>query len=106
VNGLTYLILDVIEEMRLLQPSGSIQVSTANPDSFIAARGADHSDRLRSALVFNADLIERELVRQGKSIADARAGGSSGCVEVGAFGKESYILTGYFNMPRCWRSRL
>ena len=25
---------------------------------------------------------------------DARAGGTSGCVEVGAFGKESYILTG------------
>jgi pyruvate-formate lyase len=50
--------------------------------------------------VFNADLIVQELVRQGKSLADARCGGSSGCVEVGAFGKESYILTGYFNLPK------
>jgi formate C-acetyltransferase len=50
--------------------------------------------------VFNADLIVQELVRQGKSIADARNGGSSGCVEVGAFGKENYNLTGYFNMPK------
>jgi len=41
-----------------------------------------------------------ELVRQGKSVNDARAGGSSGCVEVGAFGKENYNLTGYFNMPK------
>jgi len=39
-------------------------------------------------------------VRQGKSVTDARCGGSSGCVEVGAFGKEAYILTGYFNMPK------
>ena len=36
----------------------------------------------------------------GKSLADARSGGSSGCVEVGAFGKEAYILTGYFNLPK------
>jgi len=39
-------------------------------------------------------------VRQGKSVADARNGGTSGCVETGAFGKESYILTGYFNLPK------
>ena len=36
----------------------------------------------------------------GKSVVDARCGGSSGCVEVGAFGKEAYILTGYFNLPK------
>jgi formate C-acetyltransferase len=36
----------------------------------------------------------------GKSVVDARCGGSSGCVEVGAFGKENYNLTGYFNMPK------
>ena len=33
-------------------------------------------------------------------MTDARNGGSSGCVEVGAFGKENYNLTGYFNMPK------
>ena len=36
----------------------------------------------------------------GKSLVDARCGGSSGCVEVGAFGKENYNLTGYFNLPK------
>ena len=41
-----------------------------------------------------------ELLRTGKSIEDARCGGTSGCVEVGAFGKEAYILTGYFNMVK------
>ncbi len=50
--------------------------------------------------MFNTDLIVQELMRQGKSIADARQGGTSGCVETGAFGKENYNLTGYFNMPK------
>ncbi len=36
----------------------------------------------------------------GKTLADAREGGTSGCVETGAFGKEAYILTGYFNIPK------
>jgi pyruvate-formate lyase len=45
-------------------------------------------------------LIGQELIRMGKTILDARCGGSSGCVEVGAFGKENYNLTGYFNLPK------
>jgi formate C-acetyltransferase len=40
------------------------------------------------------------MLRQGKSIEDAREGGCSGCIEVGAFGKEAYILTGYLNVPK------
>jgi formate C-acetyltransferase len=50
--------------------------------------------------VFNTDEIIQELLRQGKLVEDARNGGASGCVETGAFGKECYILTGYFNMPK------
>ena len=30
----------------------------------------------------------------------SRKGGTSGCVETGAFGNEAYILTGYFNIPK------
>ena len=100
VNELTYLVLDVIEEMRLLQPSSSIQVSRKNPDAFIKRASRIIRTGFGQPSVFNADLIAEELVRQGKSMEDARSGGSSGCVEVGAFGKESYILTGYFNMPK------
>jgi pyruvate formate-lyase/glycerol dehydratase family glycyl radical enzyme len=100
VNEVTYLILDVIEEMRLLQPSSSIQVSKKNPDRFVRRAGRIIRTGFGQPSVFNSDLIVQELVRMGKSVADARKGGSSGCVEVGAFGKESYILTGYFNMPK------
>ncbi len=100
VNDLSYLILDVVEQMRLLQPSASIQVSKKSPDRFVKRAARIIATGFGQPSVFNSDLIVQELIRQGKSIADARCGGSSGCVEVGAFGKENYNLTGYFNMPK------
>ncbi len=100
VNAVTYLLLDVIHEMRLLQPSSSIQVSERNPDKFIARAGEIVRTGFGQPSVFNADRVVEELLRQGKSLSDARQGGTSGCVETGAFGKEAYILTGYFNLPK------
>ncbi|MBN1338687.1 MAG: glycyl radical protein [Bacteroidales bacterium] len=100
VNDLTFLILDVIEEMRLLQPSSMIQVSKKNPDAFIRRALRIIKTGYGQPSVFNTDVIIQELLRQGKTIEDARNGGASGCVETGAFGKEAYILTGYFNIPK------
>lgn len=100
VNDVTYLMLDVVEDMRLLQPSSSIQVSRKNPDRFIKRAGKIIRTGFGQPSVFNADLIVQELVRMGKCVEDARDGGSSGCVEVGAFGKEAFILAGYFNIPK------
>lgn len=100
VNEVTYLLLDVIDEMRLIQPSTSIQVSKKNPDRFIKRATEIIRTGFGQPSVFNADLIGQELIRMGKTVVDARCGGSSGCVEVGAFGKENYNLTGYFNLPK------
>jgi len=100
VNPLTFLLLDVIETMRLLQPSSSIQVSRLNPDAFIHRAAQIIRTGFGQPSVFNADLVVRQMLRAGKSLADAREGGTSGCVETGAFGKEAYILTGYFNIPK------
>lgn len=99
-NELTYLILDVIEEMRLLQPSSMVQVSKKNPDRLLKRALKIIRTGFGQPSVFNTDAIIQELIRQGKSLQDARNGGSSGCVETGAFGKESYILTGYFNLVK------
>jgi pyruvate formate-lyase/glycerol dehydratase family glycyl radical enzyme len=100
VNDVSYLLLEVVEEMRLLQPSASLQVSKKNPDRFIKRAARIIRTGFGQPSIFNADLIVQELVRMGKSVQDARNGGSSGCVEVGAFGKENYNLTGYFNLPK------
>jgi pyruvate formate-lyase/glycerol dehydratase family glycyl radical enzyme len=100
VNEVSFLILDVIEEMRLLQPSSSIQVSKKNPDRFIKRAAQIIRTGFGQPSVFNTDVVVQEMIRVGKSVVDARCGGTSGCVETGAFGKENYNLTGYFNMPK------
>jgi formate C-acetyltransferase len=100
VNEMSYILLDVIKEMRILQPSSMVQISKKNPDSFIHKA----LDIIRTGFgqpsCFNTDAIIEELLRQGKDIVDARNGGASGCVETGAFGTEAYWLTGYFNLPK------
>jgi pyruvate formate-lyase/glycerol dehydratase family glycyl radical enzyme len=106
VNELTYLILDVVEEMRLVQPSCCVQVSKKNPDRFVKRAARIIRTGFGQPSVFNTDVIMQELIRQGKSVEDARNGGSSGCVEVGAFGKECYILTGYLNMVKIFELTL
>ena len=100
VNDVTYLVLEVIDEMRLLQPSSNIQLSKKSPDRFLKKAAEVIRKGWGQPSIFNADMVVSELVRQGKSVEDARCGGTSGCVEAGAFGKESYILTGYFNLPK------
>jgi len=99
-NEVSFLLLEVIDEMHILQPSQNIQISAETPDRFLK----DAVRLIRKGYgypsVFNADRVVDELTRQGKSVEDAREGGTSGCVEAGAFGKEAYILTGYFNLPK------
>ncbi len=100
VNEVSYMLLDVIREMRILQPSSMIQVSKKNPDRFIREAVEIIKTGFGQPSVFNTDALVQEMLRAGKSIADARNGGCSGCVETGAFGTEAYILTGYFNLPK------
>ena len=100
VNPMTYTLLDVIKEMRILQPSSMVQVSRKNPDAFIHKTLDIVRTGFGQPSVFNTEAIIQELLRQGKSIVDARNGGASGCVETGAFGTECYWLTGYFNLVK------
>ena len=106
VNELTYLLLEVIQEMRLLQPSSMVQISKKNPDRLIHKTLDITRTGFGQPSLFNTDAIVQELMRQGKSPEDARHGGASGCVESGAFGTEAYILTGYFNLTKIFELTL
>ncbi|MGE5246545.1 MAG: trans-4-hydroxy-L-proline dehydratase [Betaproteobacteria bacterium] len=99
-NAVTHLLLDVIDDMHLLQPSSNLQLSRKTPDSVLKHALEVIRKGYGFPSIFNADAVVEEQLRQGKRVEDARAGGCSGCVEVGAFGKEAYILTGYFNLPK------
>ncbi|MHA1622428.1 MAG: trans-4-hydroxy-L-proline dehydratase, partial [Candidatus Heimdallarchaeaceae archaeon] len=100
VNELSYILLDVIEEMRILQPSSMVQISSKTPDKFLDRALKIVKTGFGQPSIFNTDAIIQEMLNQGKSLIDARNGGASGCVETGAFGKEAYILTGYFNLMK------
>ena len=99
-NEISHMLLDIIDEMHLLQPSSNIQLSKKTPDALLKHALRVIRKGYGFPSIFNADVVIQEQLRQGKTIEDARAGGCSGCVETGAFGKEAYILTGYFNLPK------
>jgi trans-4-hydroxy-L-proline dehydratase len=99
-NEVTHLLLDVVDDMHLLQPSSNLQLSRRTGEDVLAHALRVVGKGYGFPSLFNADAVVEEQLRQGKTLADARAGGCSGCVETGAFGKEAYILTGYFNLPK------
>ncbi|MHA1484502.1 MAG: trans-4-hydroxy-L-proline dehydratase, partial [Candidatus Thorarchaeota archaeon] len=100
VNELSYLILDVCREMKLIMPSVCTQLSSKNPDIFLKKAVEVVNEGFGQPSMFNTDVIIKEFLRAGKSMEDALAGGPSGCVTISAFGKESCILTGYCNWPK------
>jgi len=99
-NEVTYLLLDVIEEMHLLQPSTNLLLSDVTPDAVLARALEVIRRGFGFPSLFNNEMVVEQQLRVGKTVEDARAGGCSGCVETGAFGKESCGLTGYFNLPK------
>lgn len=99
-NEVSYIALEVADELHLLQPQPSVHISSKTPNRFLKAASRVIRKGYGYPSVFNTDTVIMEQVRVGKSIEDAREGGTSGCIETGAFGKEAYILTGYLNVPK------
>ena len=99
-NELSYIILEIQEELHELQPGLSIHIAENTPDEFLLEGIKVIRQGHGYPSIFNPDTYVKEMVRAGKSLEDAREGGCSGCIEVGAFGKEAYLLTGYLNTPK------
>ena len=100
VGEVSYLLLEVIDELHLVQPSPNVQLSRVTPEHFLRETCRVVRKGYGYPALFNADGVVTQLLRKGKSVEDAREGGTSGCVETGAYGKEAYVLTGYFNLPK------
>jgi formate C-acetyltransferase len=99
-SEVSYICLEVSDELHLLQPQPSVHISARTPDRFLKAAARVIRKGYGYPSVFNSDTVVMEQIRVGKSVEDAREGGTSGCIETGAFGKEAYILTGYLNVPK------
>ena len=100
VSEVSYLLLEVAEELHILQPGNSVHISSKTPNRFLHTACKVIRQGHGFPSVFNPDIYVLELLRQGKTLQDAREGGCSGCIEVGAFGKEAFLLTGYLNVPK------
>lgn len=106
VNNVSYLILDCMDDMKLLQPSSNVQISRKTPQKFLKRACEISRKGWGQPAFYNTEAIVQELLNAGKTLEDARRGGTSGCVETGAFGNEAYILTGYFNLPKIFELTL
>ncbi|WP_314060802.1 trans-4-hydroxy-L-proline dehydratase [uncultured Vagococcus sp.] len=101
VSDVSYLILEVMDELKLLQPSSNVQISRKTPENFVREAAKISRKGWGQPAFYNSDAIIQELLNMGKSMADARESGvASGCVETGTAGKEAYVLTGYLNVPK------
>ena len=105
-SEVSYIMLEVIEELHLLQPGTSVHIAQITPDKFLNASCKVIRQGYGYPSVFNPDSYILEMLSMGKSLQDAREGGCSGCIEVGAFGKEAYLLTGYLNVPKIFEIAL
>ncbi len=106
VNNVSYLILDCMDEMKLVQPNSNVTISKKTPAKFLK-RACEVSRRgWGQPAFYNTEAQIMELINAGKNLEDARRGGSSGCVETGAWGSEAYILTGYLNIPKVFQLTL
>jgi formate C-acetyltransferase len=99
-SEVSYLLLEVLDELQLLQPQANLQVSAKTPDRLLKAAARIARKGSGYPPFFNADEVVVAQAGMGKSLADAREGGVSGCVETGCFGKEAYLLHGYLNAPK------
>ncbi|HOX13589.1 MAG TPA: glycyl radical protein [Spirochaetia bacterium] len=99
-SEVSLILLEVLDELRLLQPQANVQVSARTPDRVLkeACRVIRNGSGYPS--LFNADEVVLAQAAMGKRLTDAREGGTSGCVETGCFGKEAYVLHGYLNVPK------
>jgi pyruvate formate-lyase/glycerol dehydratase family glycyl radical enzyme len=100
VSEVSYIMLKVIEDLHLLQPGTSVHISHKTPDRFLHEACKVIRQGHGYPSVFSPETYIMEMVSMGKSLTDAREGGCSGCIEVGAFGKEAFVLTGYLNVPK------
>jgi len=89
-NSVTYLILDIVEELHISDFPIAVRVSSRTPDTLF--RRIAEVQRLGGGIVsiYNEDLVIRALVRFGYPVEEARDFTNDGCWEVLIPGKTAF----------------
>jgi pyruvate formate-lyase/glycerol dehydratase family glycyl radical enzyme len=99
-NELSYICLEAMIDLRILQPDISVRIHPDSPEGFVLK--ACELSRLGTGhpKFYNEDLISFSMGCKGISLAEARDFAIMGCVEPRVQGKEATHLTGGFiNLP-------
>ncbi len=100
VNDLSYLFLEILDEIEFIQPQVHVLLSRMNPEHFLKEACRVIRKGRGFPAMFNAEAIIEQQLRTGKTISDARGGGICGCVETTCYGKEAAPLIGYINIAK------
>ncbi|MHC5268715.1 trans-4-hydroxy-L-proline dehydratase [Enterococcus sp. LJL98] len=101
VSEVSYLILEVMDELRLLQPSSNVQIARNTPEDFLKAALKISRKGWGQPAYYNAEGTYRSLIEMGKDPLDALENSAIiGCVEIAAAGQEASVLAGYLNIPK------
>ena len=99
-NDISYLCLEAMIDLRLVQPDISVRIHQEGPESFLnkacelTKLGTGHPK------FYNEDLIAHSMASKGLSLESSRNFSIMGCVEPRVTGKEGIHLTGGFiNLP-------
>jgi len=85
--------------MRLTQPSPLVLLSIKTPESFLLKSCDVIREGFGQPAMFNDENKIEVMLREGKTLEDARLGGINGCVTPNAR-KENMASTGYANWPK------
>ena len=89
VNELTFRILDVIEEMRLLQPSSMVQISKKTPDRLLRKAMGIIKTGYGQPSIFNTEALIGEMLRQGNPSQTRATGEHPGAWKRGLSAKKA-----------------
>jgi formate C-acetyltransferase len=100
VNELSYVLLEVTDELRLREPNFHARLHDGSPEDYVERIYGALANGANSPALYNDDLIVPTLVTYGHSLEDARDYAPIGCVEPTCQGK-SFASTDavVFNTP-------
>ena len=98
-NELSYLCLEAMSELLLVQPDVSVRIHRDTPEKFLTA--ACRLARLGTGhpKFYNDELITLSLAAKGLSLEESRDFSLMGCVEPRVMGEGVHLTGGFVNMP-------
>lgn len=99
-NEISYIFLEIMDELRMRQPNYHARIHSKSPEKYIEKVNAILTSGANTPALYNDDIIIKTMVKHGYSVRDARNYTAVGCVEPVSQGKSfSSTDAALFNVP-------